>query len=242
MWLGPAPDAPYRKNIHPGAWRNYYDYGGGNLADWGVHLLDIIQWGIGADAPLSVHTTGGKYWTNDDRTTPDTVNAVYEYPGVMVNYTHMNHCNYGRSGKFYGILFHGSDAALLLDRSGYEIIPNTKKQVDPAGEANRGAFDDMIGTGTYFVSTRAAERGSTSLQHVPHVNNFLACTRSRKRPVGDIGIGFNATLPCLLGNLSYRVQQKVVWDAKAERITNNEPANALLTRSYRAPWHLSGLS
>ena len=52
----------------------------------------------------SVHAIGGKYWTNDDRTAPDTLNVVYQYPGVMVNYTHMNHCNYGRSGKFYGIL------------------------------------------------------------------------------------------------------------------------------------------
>src|SRR5437762_13952366 len=75
----------------------------------------------------------------------------------MVNYTHMNHCNYGRSGKFYGILFHGSDAALLLDRSGYELIPVATKHIDPAGEAFRGAFDDMLGTGTYFTSERASE-------------------------------------------------------------------------------------
>ncbi len=241
MWLGPAPAVPYRKNIHPVAWRLFYDYGGGNLADWGVHLLDIIQWAIQADTPLSVHTSGGKYWTDDDRNTPDTLNAVYEYPGVMVNYTHMTHCNYGRSGRFYGILFHGSDAALLLDRSGYEILPVATKHVDPAGEMFRGAFDDMIGTGTYFVGARAPERGATSLQHVPHIGDFLSCVRSRKRPAGDIEIGFNATLPCLLGNISYRVQQKVIWDAKSERITNYDPANALLTKNYRSPWHLAGL-
>lgn len=241
MWLGPAPAAPFRANIHPRAWRVFYDYGGGNLADWGVHLLDIIQWAIQADTPLSVHTTGGKLWTDDDRTTPDTLNAVYEYPGVMVNYTHMNHCNYGRSERFYGIIFHGSDAALLLDRSGYEIVPNTTKHVDPAGEIYRGAFDDMIGTGTYFVGARTPEHGSTSLQHVPHIANFLSCVRSRKRPAGDIEIGFHATLPCLLGNISYRMKHKVVWDPETERITNYEPANALLTRHYRAPWHLAGL-
>jgi predicted dehydrogenase len=241
MWLGPAPDAPYRKNIHPGRWRLFFDYGGGNLADWGVHLLDIIQWAIKADTPISVHATGGKLWTDDDRTTPDTLNAVYEYPGVMVNYTHMNHCNYGRSGRFYGILFHGSDAALLLDRSGYEILPVTTKHIDPAGEMYRGAFDDMIGTGTYFTGARAPETGSTSLQHVPHIANFLECLRSRRHPVGDIEIGYRATLPCLLGNISYRVQHKIAWDPKLERISNYEPANALLTRHYRAPWRMDGL-
>jgi len=76
---------------------------------------------------------------------------------------------------------------------------------------------------------------------VPHISNFLACLRSRERPVGDIEVGFRATLPCLLGNISYRVQHKVVWDAKARRISNYEPANALLTKRYRAPWRLQGL-
>ncbi len=241
MWLGPAPKVPYHTGIHPGSWRVYYDYGGGNLADWGVHLLDVIQWALNVDAPSSVHTTGGKLWTNDSRTTPDTLNAVYEYPGVIVNYTHMNHCNYGRGGRFYGIIFHGSDAALLLDRSGYEIVPVWNKTIDPAGEAYRGAFDDMIGTGTYFTSTRPSEHGSTSLQHVPHIGNFLSCLKSRKRPIGDIEVGFHATLPCLLGNMSYRVGQKLVWDAKTEQISNYEPANELLTRQYRAPWTLAGL-
>jgi len=241
MWLGPAPLAPYHSGIHPVAWRGYFDYGGGNLADWGVHLLDVIQWALDLEAPQSVHTTGGKLWTNDDRTAPDTLNAVYEYPGVLVNYTHMNHCNYGRSGRFYGIIFHGSQAALLLDRSGYEIAACTTKSVDPAGEAVRGAFDDMIGTGTFFTGVRPAERGSTSLQHVPHISNFLACLKSRKRPIGDIEVGFHATLPCLLGNMSYRTGQKLVWDPKAERVSNYEPANALLTRHYRAPWSLAGL-
>jgi predicted dehydrogenase len=241
MWLGPAPLAPYRSNIHPVMWRGYYDYGGGNLADWGVHLLDIIQWALKLEAPQSVQANGGRYWTNDDRTVPDTMNVVYQYPGAMVNFTHMNHCNYGRSGKFYGIIFHGSDAALVLDRGGYDIIPVTTKYVDPSGENYRGAFDDMVGTGTYFVSARPAEHGSTSLQHRPHVDNFLSCLKSRERPIGDIDIGHRAALPCHLGNISYRVKQRLEWDGEKERITNSEEANALLTRQYRAPWNLPGL-
>jgi len=241
MWLGPAPVREYQTNIHPVHWRVFYDYGGGNLADWGVHLIDVIQWAMKVDAPLTANAIGGSYWVRDGRDTPDTVNVVYEYPGLMVNYTHMNHCNYGRSGRFYGIIFHGSDAALLLDRSGYEVVPTTAKHIDPAGEAFRGAFDDMLGTGTYFTSERKGEWGTTSLQHVPHIANFLACMRSRKRPIGDIETGFHATLPCHLGNISYRTGVKVKWDAKSETIPNDERANRLLTRAYRAPWRLAGL-
>lgn len=241
MWLGPAPAAPYRSNIHPVMWRGYYEYGGGNLADWGVHLLDIIQWAMKLDAPQSVHATGGKFWTDDDRNVPDTLNVVYQYPGAIVNFTHMNHCNYGRSGRYYGIIFHGSDAALLLDRGGYEIIPVTTKHIDPSGENYRGAFDDMIGTGTYFQSARPAEKGSTSLQHMPHVDNFLSCVKTRKRPIGDIETGHQASLPCHLGNISYRVQQKLEWDGEKERIKNSDEGNKLLTRHYRSPWQLAGL-
>jgi predicted dehydrogenase len=241
MWLGPAPASDYRPGVHPGRWRVFYDYGGGNLADWGVHLIDVIQWAMKVDAPLSAQAVGGAYWMRDGRDTPDTVNVIYEYPGFMVNYTHMNQCNYGRGGKFYGIIFHGSDAALVLDRSGYEMYPVTTKHVIPTGEANRGAFDDMLGTGTYFSSQRAAEWGTTSLQHVPHVANFLACMRSRQLPAGDIETGFHATLPCHLGNIAYRAGSKVTWDPKTERITNNTQANRLLTRQYRAPWRLPGL-
>jgi predicted dehydrogenase len=90
MWLGPAPASDYRPGVHPGRWRVFYDYGGGNLADWGVHLIDVIQWAMKVDAPLSAQAVGGAYWMRDGRDTPDTVNVIYEYPGFMVNYTHMN--------------------------------------------------------------------------------------------------------------------------------------------------------
>ena len=65
--------------------------------------------------------------------------------------------------------------------------------------------------------------------------------RSRAQPIGDIETGFKATLPCHLGNISYRAGTKVVWDAKSEQIGNNARANALLSRVYRKPWRLAGL-
>jgi len=65
--------------------------------------------------------------------------------------------------------------------------------------------------------------------------------KSRHRPVGDIEIGHKSTAPCLLGNIALRTGMKLRWDGKAERFTNSSEANAMLTRSYRAPWRLAGM-
>ena len=44
LWCGPAPLRPFNTNIHPGGWRQYLDYGNGQLGDWGVHWLDQVLW------------------------------------------------------------------------------------------------------------------------------------------------------------------------------------------------------
>ena len=93
----------------------------------------------------------------------------------------------------------------------------------------------------YFTEDTSFERGTTSLQHFPHVWNFLDCLKSRQLPVADIEVRHRSTSVCLLGNAAYLTGQKILWDAKAERITNYDQANALLSRRYRAPWKLKGL-
>jgi hypothetical protein len=90
-----------------------------------------------------------------------------------------------------------------------------------------------------------AGRGTTSVQHVPHVQNFLQCMKSREMPVADIEIGHRTTTACHLGNIALRVGQKLRWDGQAERFTGedaaSEKANRMLVREYRAPWKLDGM-
>src|SRR5690606_21592685 len=92
MWLGPAPQVPYNVNRFGtvmrddgrfgrwATWRYFWDYGGGMMPDWGVHLLDIVHWAMGVDAPLSVAAMGGKFLVTDNRDTPDTIQATFQYP------------------------------------------------------------------------------------------------------------------------------------------------------------------
>ena len=110
---------------------------------------------------------------------------------------------------------------------------------DSAG--SREAYDDLIGYGTYYTSGGVAESSSGSMQHAPHVRNFLDAMKTRQRPAGDIEIGHKSTAPCLIGNIALRTGMKLRWDARSERFTNSAEANAMLTRQYRAPWRLAGM-
>ena len=138
-------------------------------------------------------------------------------------------------------MLQGTLGTLFIDRSGYEIIPQASARAEKVSQSYREAFDDLSGLGLYYTSDAASERGTTSLQHMPHVRNFLDCVKTRALPVGDIEIGHRSTAVCLLGNIAYRTGLKILWDAKAEKITNSREANALLTRPYRAPWKLAGM-
>jgi predicted dehydrogenase len=247
LWLGPAPKVPYnpaRRNF-----RAWWDYAGGELTNWCVHLIDIVHWAIGQDTPLSVASSGGKYFVKDGRDCPDTQEVLWEYPGnCLVRYSTMEHNSFGPNGNpgwkpfgSYGIMLQGTLGTLFVDRAGYEIIPQAMEHRDEAAQYSREAYDDLTGVGMYFNADGPNERGTTSTQHRPHVRNFLDCVKSRQKPVGDIETGHRSTATCLIGNIALRTDQKLRWDGAAERFTNSAEANKLLTRHYREPWHLAGL-
>ncbi len=73
-----------------------------------------------------------------------------------------------------------------------------------------------------------------------HARNFLDCVKSRKPPTCDIEFGHRATTAPLIANIAHRTKSYLEWDAKAERFTNNEAANKLLSYEYRKPYKLPG--
>lgn len=247
FWLGPAPKVPFNKSRFGGTFRWFFDYGGGKLADWGSHLINIVHWAMKVEAPLSATSSGGKFHLTDNRDTPDTQEVIYEYPGFLLHYSVLHHNTYGHNGNLgakpfgsYGILFHGNLGTLFIDRAGYEVSPQSEMNTEPVGTLLRDV-DDLTGTSLYYTSKLTPSRGTTSVQHLPHVRNFLDCLKTRQLPNADIEVGHWTTSACHLGNISLRVGQKILWDAKTEKVTNHSKANEMVTRKYRAPWNLPGL-
>jgi predicted dehydrogenase len=227
MWLGPAPRRPFNPNrfgIAPNRWssfRWFWDYAGGMMTDWGVHLIDIVLWAMDARGPDSVSASGGKLALDDNRETPDTLFVTYQFPGWVCTYEHREGNARPVEGHGYGIAFHGADATLFVDRQGYEIFPETRRVEDKP------------------VPRAEAEAVKTSNNHgEAHARNFLDCIKSRALPICDIEIGHRSTSACHLGNIALRTRERFRWDPEREAIPDSKAAARMLARDYRAPWKL----
>lgn len=221
MWLGPAPQRAFNFNrfgVDPqdryfSRFRWFWDYAGGMMTDWGVHLLDIVQWAFDEAMPASVTASGGKFFLNDNRETPDTLQVTYEYPGFIATYENREGNAQSMFGRGYGILFHGERATLFVDRSQCRLLSEN---------------------GSTLMSW---EMNSTSGGNFEHWANFLDCMRTRQHPVSDIEKCRRSTTTCHLGNIALRSRQRVDFDA--ERWTVAQPeAKKYFAREYRAPWKL----
>src|SRR5580704_17092427 len=130
QWLGPAPARRFNANrfgVDPedryfSTFRWFWDYAGGMMTDWGVHLLDIVQWAFEEAMPTSATASGGKFYLRDNRETPDTLQVTYEYPGFLAVYENRESNQQSMFDRGYGILFHGERATLFVDRSECRLI------------------------------------------------------------------------------------------------------------------------
>jgi predicted dehydrogenase len=225
LWLGPAPKRPFNKNRFHFNFRWYYDYSGGLMTDWGAHMIDVANWGMGVTAPKAAVSVGGKFGFPDDaEETPDTQQALWEFDGFSMMWEHATAVGQGPYMRDHGVAFHGNNGVLVVDRGGWEVLPETET---PPGQTKRYR---MIG------EPRRGTAGGD--YHLAHVRNFLECMDSRQAPRSDVEIGHNSMLACHLGNIAFRVGRRVQWDAKAERIVGDDEAQTLVMKPYRAPWSL----
>ncbi|MGE4585744.1 MAG: Gfo/Idh/MocA family protein [Mangrovibacterium sp.] len=222
MWLGPAPQRPYNVNRFHATFRWFWDYAGGVMCDWGVHLLDFALLGMERYVPKSVMSVGGKYAFPDDAMeTPDTQTAVYDFGDfslVWDNTIGIYGANYKSRG--HGVAFVGEYGTLVVDRNGWEVIPETK---------STGAREGYTG-----MDVQPAQGVGLDL----HVRNFLDCIQKGKKPNCSIETGADIARFAHLGNIAYRVGRQVVWDPEKHLFVNDEQASKLVRANYRAPWKL----
>ncbi len=216
MWLGPAPLRPFNPNRFSQQFRKFWDYAGGKITDWGIHLIDIVHWAMAVDAPLAVSASGGRYVLTDNAEVPDTMEAIFDYPGFTLVYSYRE-CNArGMDGERYGIQFHGTNGTLYVNRQGFKVFPEGARMKDADVELESGGSE----------------------QHATHVRNFLDCVKSRNLPISDVEIGHRSSSAAMLGNIALRTNRKILWDGKRERIVGDKDASKLLSRTYRRPWSI----
>lgn len=212
MWLGPSPYLPYAPERQYGfmGWQDYCR--GGQLTNWGVHLMDIVHWGIQQDRPLSVQALGGSFRGGAGSENYENVEAMWEYPGCLVTWEQRHQNTY--MGRGYGIKFNGTEGEMLIDRNTFDVLPESLGIPKYVGEPER------------------------SWAHPPHHNNFFDSMRTRKPPAADIEQGHRSTTPVLLAGIALKLRRKLNWGGETETFLHDEQANRYLSRSYRAPWHL----
>lgn len=239
-WLGPAPKVPFNKNRSFYRFRWFYDYSGGQVTNFGVHYLDFIQAALGQDAPLAVTAMGGRFAGMDDnRQIPDTLEAVWQYPGgTLVTFSQFNATAATWSLPGCEVELRGTKGTMYLFGGGYEIVPDEIKENEFTARSPIDRDQEKL----YRITKRLIEpkkiKASNSGDTTPHARNFLDCVKSRAKCNCDIEIGHRSTSTTLLANIAYHTKSQLEWDAKAERFTNSAAANALLGYQYRAPYKL----
>jgi predicted dehydrogenase len=219
MWLGPAAARPFNKNRFHFNFRWFWDYAGGLMTDWGVHLINVALWAMGPEWPKSVVSSGGKYALQDNTETPDTQITVYDFPSYTLIWEHQVQCGLGPDRREHGVAFTGTDATLIVDSKTWEVIAEPKKRTSVVEMKKTGVVDEKV--------------------RAQHAGNFLDCVRSRKAPVENLDVGHHVSTVAHLGNLALRSKSRIEWDAATETVRGNADANALVTQRYRAPWKLA---
>lgn len=214
--LGPAPERPFNQNRFHFNFRWFWDYAGGLMTDWGVHLLNMASMGLPPENPKSVSAVGGKFIFDDDSETPDSLVTVYEYPSCQLIWEHRAGLNNGLNNRSWGVEWHGTEGNIILNDTGWELVTEPKKANIPS-QRKRSTGEDP----------RKA-----------HVRNFLDCVRSRQQPVLNLEIGHRVSTLAHLGNIAYRTGHKIVWDSVAEEIVDDHVADKFVSVKYRKPWHL----
>jgi predicted dehydrogenase len=223
FWLGPAPERPFNRYRFHFNFRWFWDYAGGLMTDWGVHLLDYALFGMDQYIPKSVLSGGGKLaYPDDARETPDTQYSIYEFDDFGLVWESAVGISGGNYGRDHGVAYLGENGTLVVNRDGWEVIPEIKE--------NQALMEAV-------PLTKPVEGGGLE----KHVRNFLDCVKTREKPNADIEIGAHIARFAHLGNIAFKTGRKVFWDPEKQSFLNDDEANEMVKARYRSPWKIPNL-
>lgn len=162
FWLGPAPKRPYNPNRSHFKYRYFWDYSGGYLMDFWCHYADVAYWALDLQAPKNVSAAGGRWLEDDNAETPDTLEVLYEYPGVVLTWSQHPRGRPGYEHMGSSVIFEGSQATLVTNYRKHEVW--VKGQLEENFERPEQSIPDSPG----------------------HIREFLDAVKSRQRTTCDV--------------------------------------------------------
>jgi predicted dehydrogenase len=211
LWQGPAPERPFKDNLIHYNWHWFWHWGGGELANNGVHALDLARWGLGVDAPSRVTCGGNRYHFQDDQETPDIYIATFDFGHCCMVWEGQSCDPRGFEGTGFGVNFHGEKGTMALTDGHCKIYDLNNKVVREI----KPRRDDTL-----------------------HFANFAEAIRDGKKLKSEIEDGQRSAMLCHLGNIAVRTGHTINYDAKAGKIVGNREASKLWQREYRKGWEL----
>jgi predicted dehydrogenase len=218
-WLGPAPKRPFNASRFHFNFRWFWDYAGGLMTDWGVHLLDYALLGMKADVPKSIAALGGKFAYPDlSQETPDTLTTLYEFDKFNLVWDSAMGIDNGSYGKDHGIAFIGNNGTLVLHRGGWEVLEE--------------------GRATNKVNKPFTAKSDNGLEK--HWVNFIDVVKSRKMDDLHCSIqaGAHVATVAQMGNITFRSGQRLVWDKAKGKFTDEKINKDYLMKEYQNGYKL----
>lgn len=213
-WIGPATMRPFNTNRFHFTFRWFWDYAGGLMTDWGVHLLDYALLGMNATAPKTISAMGGNFADpSSPQETPDTLCALYQFDKFNLVWDHAIGIESGLFRKEHGLAFIGDNGTLQLDRGGWEVMEEPRS-TNKAVMARQTVMDNGLDK---------------------HMENFVSVIRSRKTEDLKCSIEAASHIAILsqMGNIAFRSGNKLTWNKATGKFTDE----AINKKYLAAPYH-----
>ena len=225
LWVGPAPMRPYNSSLSPRGihkgfprWRTYSEFGGGKVADWGAHHLDIAQWGLGMDASGPVQILP-----------PEKPGEKGGAKLIYANGIAVKHVT------GFGVDFVGTDGRVRVNRGRF-IFEREGKTIS-SFKGKDVEEDTSLSQQLRIARDQYLKDAKVKLyQTENHVSDFLKCVQSRQVPITNEHVGGRSAICCHLMNLAYAHRTKIDWDPEKLQFAKGSGDAKWLTRDYRGPW------
>jgi len=219
MWLGPAKKRAFNASRYHFNFRWFWDYAGGLMTDWGVHLIDYGLLGMKSPVPKTISALGGRFAYPDlYEETPDTLTTLYEFDNFNMVWDSAMGIDNGSYNRDHGIAYIGNNGTLILNRQGWEVIEERQSK-------NK-------------VSKPFVKASDNGLEM--HMLNFFAAVRSRKKEELNCSIQAAAHVATVaqMGNLAFRSGQKLSWDNAKHQFSDQQINDKYLLAAYHNGYSL----